>query len=210
MLPQALGGRLGTGPVWFGLDWELHMADLIEINGKTIRLVKDDVTDLEVEAFVYYAQEDLVLGAGWGGAIAVRGGPEVQKELNELAPIGMTEAVVSGAGNMKAGYIVHAVGPKFQEPETASKLRATMVNTLKAADAKGIKQIAFPPMGAGFYGIPLDVCAEITMTAAMEYLQGETEIEEVVFCLMDNREYKPFQERLAAPSVAESRLSIDS
>lgn len=174
------------------------MTDELKINDKVIRLVKHDVTDLEVEAFVYYAREDLILGSGWGGAIAVRGGPEVQKELEELAPLGLTEAVVSGAGKMKASYIVHAVGPKFQEAETEAKLRATMLNALKAADAKGIKQIAFPPMGAGFYTIPLDVCAEVTMTVAMAYLQGQTGIEEVIFCLMDNREYKPFAERLAA------------
>jgi len=174
------------------------MADALKVNDKVMRLVKGDVTDLEVEAFVYYAQEDLILGAGWGGAIAMRGGPKVQEELKELAPIGETEAVVSGAGKMKASYIVHAVGPKFQEPDTESKLRTTMINALKAAEAKGIKQIAFPPMGAGFYAIPLDVCAEVTMTAVLEYLQGETGIEEVIFCLMDNREYKPFAEQLAA------------
>ncbi len=173
------------------------MTDVLRIGEKVIRLVKHDITDLEVEAFVYYAREDLVLGSGWGGAIAVRGGPSVQEELKGLAPIGMTEAVVTKAGNMKARYIVHAVGPKFQEEETEAKLRSTTISALAAAEGKGIRQIAFPPMGAGFYGIPLDVCAEVTMTAAMTYLRDETCIEEVIFCLMDNREYVPFADQLA-------------
>ena len=173
------------------------MADALKINDKVIRLVKHDITDLAVEAFVYYAREDLALGSGWGGAITMRGGPEVQKELETLAPIGKTEAAVSGAGKMKAAHIVHAVGPKFQEEDTEAKLHATMLSALRAADAEGIKQIAFPPMGAGFYAVPLNVCAEVTMKAAAQYLEGETQIEEVIFCLMDSREYKPFAERLA-------------
>lgn len=184
------------------------MPDEMKVNRSTIRLVKGDITDIDIEAFVYYASPNLKLGSGWGGAIAVRGGPTVQQELDGLAPVGLTEAVVSGAGNMKATYIVHAVGPRFQEPETESKLHTTMMNALTAAEAKGIKHLAFPPMGAGFYGIPLDVCAEVTLQAAKKYLEGQTGIEEVVFVVMDNREYGPFRDRLA--SLAGSGMSMVS
>lgn len=62
-----------------------------------------------------------------------------------------TEAVVSGAGNLKAQYIIHAVGPRFQEEDTEAKLRATVHNSLKRAEEKGIQQIAFPAMGESWF-----------------------------------------------------------
>ncbi|MBN1347024.1 MAG: macro domain-containing protein [Phycisphaerae bacterium] len=172
--------------------------DHLKTDGRILRLVKGDITDLEIEAFVYYAREDLVLGSGWGTSIATRGGPKVQEELKQLGPIKTTEAVVTGAGKMKAKFIVHAAGPKFQEPDTERKLHETTMNALQAAEAKGIKHIAFPQMGAGFYGIPLAACADITIDAAIEYLQGPTEIEEIVFCLLDTRDYTPFKDKLEA------------
>jgi len=63
------------------------VADGTKVNNSVVRLVKDDVTDLEVTAFVYYAQHDLALGSGFGTAITIRGGPTVQKEIEELGPI---------------------------------------------------------------------------------------------------------------------------
>ncbi len=174
------------------------MADQLSVKNKRIRLLKQDITDLDVEAFVYYAREDLDLGSGFGTAIAVRGGRAVKEELQELDPIGTTEAVVTGAGKMKASYIIHAAGPKFQEQDTEGKLRATMVNALKAADAKGIKRVAFPPMGVGFYGVPRDVSARVVLPLAKEHLEGTTGIEEIVFCMFDTWEYGPFEAQLSS------------
>ncbi|MHC4796669.1 MAG: macro domain-containing protein [Planctomycetota bacterium] len=179
-----------------------------QINQGVVRLVKGDITDLDVEAFVFYAQPDLALGSGFGTAISVRGGPTIQKELEELGPVATGEAVITAAGNLKANFIVHAVGPRFQEEDTENKLRTTMVNVLKQADAKGIKRIAFPAMGYGFYGIPLNVSAKITMQAAIEHLQGQTGIEEIIVCLMDNQEYKLFQEEFAALQVSVTKATV--
>jgi O-acetyl-ADP-ribose deacetylase (regulator of RNase III) len=174
------------------------MSDELQINNSTLSIIKGDITDLKIEAFVYYAQEDLALGAGFGNSISMRGGPSIQKELQELGPLKTTEVVLSSAGEMKADYIIHAVGPKFQEEDLESKLKETIMNSLKLADLKGIKKIAFPPMGAGFYGVPLDQSARVMFDTISEYLSGETEIDEVVICLLDNREFKPFQEQLLA------------
>jgi O-acetyl-ADP-ribose deacetylase (regulator of RNase III) len=131
----------------------------------------------------------LKLGAGFGGAIAVRGGPQIQKDLDKLAPVGPYQAVISNAGELKAKYIIHANGPKFQEEDMEGKIKTTIINSLKLADEKGIKKIAFPPMGTGFYGVPLDRSARITLHTLKEYLQGNTGIEEVFVCLNDNREF---------------------
>jgi O-acetyl-ADP-ribose deacetylase (regulator of RNase III) len=174
----------------------MNMADEVRVGEKMIRLKNSDITDIEVECFVYYARPDLKLGAGLGGAIAVRGGPQIQKALDELAPIGACEAVISEAGNLKSKYIIHANGPKFQEEDTESKLKITILNTLKLADEKGIKQLALPAMGTGFYGIPLDKSADVCLSTVKEYLQNKTGIEEIVFCANDSREYAPFKSKL--------------
>ena len=169
------------------------MSDSKIINKTTLRLEKCDITDFEIEAFVYYARSDLQLGAGYGNAISMRGGPSIKKELDELGSRETGEIVISAAGEMKNKYIVHAVGPKFQEEDIESKLHATIINALKAADEKGIKKLAFPPMATGFYGVPLPVSAKIMFHTLNDYFNGQTGLEEVVICLLDNREYQPFE-----------------
>jgi O-acetyl-ADP-ribose deacetylase (regulator of RNase III) len=172
-----------------------------KIKNTTIRLLRGDIADLEIEAFVYYAREDLALGAGFGGAISVRGGPTIQEELNKLAPIKLTEAVITPAGEMKADFIIHAVGPKFQEEDLEAKLRTTILNVLTLADEKYLKKIAFPPMGAGFYGVPLENSARIMMETFEQYILGETGLEEIIICLVDNREYQPFAAQLSGAAA---------
>jgi O-acetyl-ADP-ribose deacetylase len=174
------------------------MSDSFNVNKSALRLLKGDITDQEVEAFVYYAANDLILGSGYGNAIAVRGGPGVQEELKEFGTIKTTEAVVTSAGNMKAKNIIHAVGPKFQEEDLTDKLKTTVLNALKKAEEKGFKQVAFPPMGTGFYGVPLPQSADITLNTIKDYLAGDTKIEEIVIYLQDTREFKPYQEQLSA------------
>jgi O-acetyl-ADP-ribose deacetylase (regulator of RNase III) len=174
------------------------VSDHVSIRHSLVRLIRGDITELDVDAFVFYAQPSLALGAGFGGAIAVRGGPSIQKELGQLGPVETGQAVATGAGNLKARYIVHAVGPRFNEEDTAKKLRNTVLNSLKAVEAKGAKRIALPAMGAGFYTVPLDLCARVMIEAIKSYLEGETEIEQVVLCVMDQREYAPFESQLAS------------
>jgi O-acetyl-ADP-ribose deacetylase (regulator of RNase III) len=161
-----------------------------------IRLIKGDITDLEVEAFVYYARSDLKLGAGFGNAIAVRGGPTIQKELEQFGNINSCAAVITSAGDMKAEYIIHANGPKFQEPDLESKLEQTILNSLHLAEEKGIKQVAFPPMGTGFYAIPLQMCAEVMLRAFKEYLKKKHKLEEIIISVVDKREFEPFKKAI--------------
>jgi O-acetyl-ADP-ribose deacetylase (regulator of RNase III) len=172
------------------------MPDELKIKQSVIRLVSGDITDLEIESFVYYARPDLLLGSGFGGAISVRGGPKIQEELKKFGTIGTGQAVVTTGGTLKAKYIIHAVGPRFQEEDTEAKLRTTIQNVLRLAEGKKVRSLALPAMGAGFYGVPLDLCAEVTLGTVKEYLQNGSLLQEVVICLRDSREYKPFQERL--------------
>ncbi len=174
------------------------MGEQRKTGNTVVTLLKDDLTAMDIEAIVFYAQEDLALGSGYGGAIAVRGGPTIQEELKELAPVGTTEAMVSKAGELKAAYIIHAVGPKFLEEGWPEKLRITILNSLKAADQKGITRVAFPPMGTGFYGVPLDDCAQIMLECFEEYLSKQSGLTEVIVCANDNRELNAFTTHFAA------------
>lgn len=172
--------------------------DDVQINRSIVRLIKGDITEVEVDAFVFYAQHDLALGSGFGGAISVRGGPSVQKELDELGPLETGQAVVTEAGKLTASFIVHAVGPRFNEDDIEDKLRTTVLSSLKAADERGVRRIALPAMGAGFYGVPLDLCARVMVQTIKSYLQGQTEIQEVIICVIDRREFAPFEAQLAS------------
>lgn len=167
-----------------------------QIGQTTIRLEKGDITDYEVEAIVYYAREDLRLGSGFGNAIALRGGPSIQKELDQFGPARVTEVFVTGAGNMKTKHIIHAVGPKFQEERLSEKLAQTIENVLRQAAEKGIRQVAFPAMGAGFYGVPLTTCAEVMLETFKRCLEKTPGINEIIIKALDAREYKPFCERI--------------
>ncbi len=148
------------------------MSESIIINQTTVRLIKDDLTALEVEAFVFYARSDLTLGSGYGNAISTRGGPKIKAELDKIGGAAETEAIVSGAGMLKAEYIVHAVGPSFQAENLESKFRTTVENALKCADKKGIKQLAFPIMGIGFYGVTPDVSLKIMFESIKKHLSN--------------------------------------
>lgn len=164
-----------------------------------IRLVRDDITELDVDAFVYYARPDLALGSGFGGAISARGGSGVQKalaDLAELGPLPTGSAVITGAGKLKAQHIIHAVGPRFREPDTEEKLRRTVVACLETADAAGVRSLAFPAMGCGYYGIPPAVSARVMTETLWDRLDRVTGLADVVICVFDTPQYQAFESAL--------------
>jgi O-acetyl-ADP-ribose deacetylase (regulator of RNase III) len=175
------------------------MAEETRIGDTSLSLHVGDITTLDVDAFVYYARSDLSLGSGFGTAISVRGGPSVQKELSQYGTIPTTQAVITGGGNLKARHIIHSVGPKFQEEDLEKHLRETMLNVLKLADDRGLREIAFPLMGAGFYGVPPDTSARVMLEALHEYLQGKTEIKKVIVSVVDSRQAKAFKAGMTVP-----------
>ncbi len=167
-----------------------------KVNKTLVRLQRGDLTALKVDAFVFYARENLQLGAGFGTAIQVRGGDAVKKELEKIGSLQMGEAAVTTAGNMQARFIIHACGPKFQEPDAERKLRRCVLAALKLADEQGLKSLAFPPLGAGFYGVPLEVCSTLMLEVIKGFLQANTSVEEIVICVIDKREFNAFKDKL--------------
>jgi O-acetyl-ADP-ribose deacetylase (regulator of RNase III) len=171
---------------------------VIRVNGKSIRLEKGDLMAAPVDAVVFYAREDLQLGSGFGSAILARGGVAIQNELDLIGHIAVGEAVVTSAGSMPSRHIIHACGPKFQEADLEAKLSKCVRSALEAAAAKDFKTIAFPPMGAGFYGVPLQLCAMVMLEIIGGFLALPSSIEEVTIYVIDDREFRAFEARFPA------------
>ena len=165
-----------------------------KINETVVRLEKGDLTAMKIEAIVVYASPDLVLGSGFGSAISARGGMSIQEELKQFGTISTGEAVITAAGELNSNYIIHAVGPRFQEDDTEQKLETTMQNALGTANVKSILKIAFPPMGTGFYGISLDLSARVMLNAIKYHVSNGSSLKEIVICALDDREFKAFQD----------------
>jgi len=167
------------------------------LDGKKLRLVEGNIALLEVEAVVNAANTSLVLGSGVAGAIKRFGGPSIQEECDKLAPIKVGQAVITSGGNLKAGYVIHAVGPLYGEGQEEEKLAAATRNSLKIARDRQIKSMAFPALSTGVFGFPLERCSEIMLRVTMDFLKGNDFPNEVVFCLYGIQALSVFQETLA-------------
>lgn len=167
------------------------------VNGKRIVLLRGDLTDLAVDAIVNAANARLQLGGGVAGAIRTKGGPSIQEECNRVGPIKVGEAALTGAGNLKASWVIHAVGPMYGEGDDDEKLRNATLNSLKRATEKGLKSIAFPAISTGIFGFPKDRCSRIMLKEVSEYLEGQkTTLDEVIFCLWSQNDLDLFEKTL--------------
>ncbi len=115
-----------------------------KIGNKVLRLVRGDITDMEIGAFVFDITEDVKLGSGFGGAIQQRGGIVIQKQLDEIGSCPTGEAVVTEAGILKADWIIHANGPKFREEDEEAKLRQTVQSALDSCRGEGCQTSRVP------------------------------------------------------------------
>jgi O-acetyl-ADP-ribose deacetylase (regulator of RNase III) len=169
---------------------------VITMNNTTLELVEGDITDLDVEAIVNAANENLVLGGGVAGTIKRRGGPSVQEECRRIGSTGVGTAVITGAGKMKFKHVIHAVGPKMGEGDEDRKLSAAVRSSLALADRHGLKSVAIPAISTGNFGFPVERCARILLTEVHRYLQGGTKLSRVIVCLYDEATWKLFAREL--------------
>jgi O-acetyl-ADP-ribose deacetylase (regulator of RNase III) len=166
------------------------------INNRILKLVEGNIVLLNVEAVVNAANSSLILGGGVAGAIRSHGGPSIQEECNKIGPIQVGEAVATNAGNLKAKYVIHAAGPVSGEGEEDEKLRNATLNSLKIAEEKKIKDIAFPAISTGIFGFPIQRCSEIMLEAAKEFLEKHDYPQEIIFCLYGAEAYSVFEKTL--------------
>ncbi len=165
-------------------------------SGRTIELIRGDITEQDVDAIVNPANRHLQMGGGVAGAIRMKGGKEIQDECDRMGAIEVGNAVITGGGRLTARHVIHAVGPRMGEGDEDRKLKDATSNSLKVADENSLKSLAFPAISTGIFGYPLDRCAAVMLMTTKEYLMGETGIEKVVFCLFDSLALDTFEKVL--------------
>ncbi len=159
-----------------------------------IFFVQGDITEMRVDAIVNAANTDLVLGAGVAGAIRRKGGPRIEEDCERLAPIPLGEAAVTTGGKLNALYVVHAASMQLGGQTTADSLRLATRHSLMRAEEKAIKSMAFPAIGTGVAGFPMEQCAEIMLTEVLEHLKMRTSLEKITFVLYDEPALKVFEQ----------------
>jgi O-acetyl-ADP-ribose deacetylase (regulator of RNase III) len=161
---------------------------------QNIRVVQGDLTEQAVDAIVNAANNDLQLGGGVAGAIRRKGGMTIQEECDQIGSIPLGEAAVTGAGNLKARFVIHAASMSLGRPTTEENLRLATRNSLLRAKEKGLRSIAFPAVGTGIAGFPMRRCAEVMLEEVMAHLAGPTSLESVRFVLYDAPAYQTFRD----------------
>jgi O-acetyl-ADP-ribose deacetylase (regulator of RNase III) len=146
-----------------------------------IEVIQSDVTRLEVDAIANAANTQLLHGGGVAGAISRAGGPEVQRESTEKAPIGLGEAVETSAGDMPARYVIHAATMELGGPTSAEIIEHATESTLAKAEELGCRSLALVAFGTGVGGFPLDRAAEIMVGAVRRHQAGA--LEHVIFAV---------------------------
>ncbi len=168
----------------------------VRMNDTLLELIEGDITELEVDAIVNPANEELQLGGGVAGAVLEKGGASIQDECNRIGGTGVGTAVMTGAGTLKAKQVIHAVGPRMGEGDEDRKLAAAVRAALALADRNGQRTIAIPAISTGTFGFPVDRCARILLTEVHRYLQGGTKLERVVVCLYGDNDFQTFRNEL--------------
>ena len=161
-----------------------------------IHLSEGDITKAEMDAIVNAANNDLQMGGGVAGAIRRAGGPAIQAECDKMGPVPLGEAAMTTGGNLKARYVIHAASMRLGGKTTEENLVASTKNSLLRAEEKGLKTIAFPAIGTGIAGFPMDRCAELMLRTVLDYLKGKTSLEAIHFVLFGKEAYEAFKREM--------------
>ena len=168
----------------------------------SITILKGDITKLETDAIVNAANSSLMGGGGVDGAIHRAGGPQILSECKAIVKrqgeCKTGEAVITSAGNMKAKYVIHTVGPvwkggRYREPEL---LASAYRNSLELAVAHHCKTIAFPNVSTGVYGFPKPQAAEIALQTVADFIKQDQLLSEVIFVCFDEENLQLYRQYL--------------
>ena len=170
----------------------------MKINKTILELRLGDLTTMDTNAIVNAANTSLQLGGGVAGAIRRKGGPKIQEACNKIGGTPIGSAVITTGGNLKATYVIHAVGPIYGEEHDDEKLKDATLSALLLADNKRLKSIAFPALSTGIFGFPKVRCATIMFSTTIMYLEGYTKLENVIYCLYDQNSFDIFKTTLQA------------
>ena len=158
-----------------------------------LEVMAADVTQLEVDAIANAANTMLLHGGGVAGAISRAGGPEVQRESNASAPIGLGEAVETTAGDMPARWVIHAATMEPGGPTSSAIIEQATRSTLAKAEELGARSLALVAFGTGVGGFPIDDAARIMVGAARDH---GGDLERIVFAVHGDEAERAFRDAL--------------
>jgi O-acetyl-ADP-ribose deacetylase len=162
----------------------------------SIEIRQGDIAKFEAEALVNAANNYLWMGSGVAGALKMAGGREIEEEAVKKGPIAVGEVAVTGAGNLKANYVIHAVVMGQDLQTDAVIIETATANSLARAGELGLKSIVFPAFGTGVSGFSLAECARIMIGAVRQYSSTHPSPEKVIFALYDEPAYRIFKAEL--------------
>jgi O-acetyl-ADP-ribose deacetylase (regulator of RNase III) len=181
-----------------GKDFNRGVKMKATIDQSTLEVVQGDITQQNIEVIGNAANSALAGGGGVDGAIHRAGGPSIMAELKAKykgCPTG--SAVITSGGNLKAKYVIHAVGPRYSgSPKDAELLSSAYRKSLELCIQNKIASIAFPSISTGIYGYPVEEASRIALKTVMDYLKNHPEIKLVRFALFDSNTYRVYEEAL--------------
>ena len=167
-----------------------------------IELWNGDICDLEVDAIVNAANLSLWMATGVGGAIKRAGGDEIEFAAVRQAPVPLGGAIVTPAGKLAARAVIHAVSLDRDRRTSGPVIEAAVRSAMARARDIGATSLAFPALGTGVGGFPLDEAARITVRTVRDELPASPSIQHVTFALRGAAAYQAFQAALAVPADA--------
>lgn len=170
-----------------------------------LQLWNGDICDLEVDAIVNPANLSLWMATGVGGAIKRAGGDAIEFAAVRQAPVPLGEAIVTTAGRLAAKAVIHAVSLDRDRRTSGPVIEAAVRSAMARAREIGALSLAFPALGTGVGGFPLDEAARITVDTVRDELERSPTIESVIFALRGAAAYEAFGQAMnAANRVADA------
>ncbi|WP_062377522.1 O-acetyl-ADP-ribose deacetylase [Demequina pelophila] len=165
-----------------------------------ISVRRADIAAVRVDAIVNAANSSLMAGAGVSGAIHRAAGPELQAECLTLAGCPTGEVRLTGAYDLPARHVIHAVGPVWRGGNAgeAAQLASCYERAIALAQDYGDRSIAFPCISTGIYGYPSDAAAKVAIAAVGRALTSAPGVEEVVFCVYSDEDLALYRALLRA------------
>jgi O-acetyl-ADP-ribose deacetylase (regulator of RNase III) len=171
------------------------------IGATMLRLVEGDITRQPADAIVNAANSALAGGGGVDGAIHRVGGPTIMEECRSIGSCPTGQAVVTGAGNLPARYVIHTVGPVWEDgrKREAELLASAYGSCLVKANELGLKTIVFPSLSTGAYGYPLNDAARVALRAVVDRLRiAPGQLQRVTFCLFGRQALAAYEGALGS------------
>lgn len=177
----------------------------VRVDGARLKLIRGDITEERTDAIVNAANSLLRGGGGVDGAIHRAGGPDIMAGCREIGSCATGSAVITTAGNLKARYVIHAVGPVYRGGGRGEDalLAGAYAASLRLATDHELESVSFPSISTGAYGYPIEEASRIALKTVIDYLRSVKGIELVRFVLFSDDDLEAYQAALKEIAEAE-------